>query len=245
MHERGKVDCNQGYEWWLIKEAKKRNPSILLYALSWGVPYWVGNGSYFSQDNIDYHVQWLRCASESHSLHVDYLGVWNERSWGTPADVISWRRALDTNGFGKTRLVLPDGWIIPSVISALQNVDNKGPFAQAVPILGAHYPCNSPYPQIMGMIVLFFLSLFFPFLISLFYFIFIYSFLSFSFSLSLLLCCSLISFFVFNSTLWVIFLSLSSFFFFSILSNISISIPKKKKNKNWVRPIGLLKTIPQ
>eukprot|EP01052_Picozoa_sp_SAG31_P021203 SAG31_NODE_1627_length_7705_cov_5.310939_8_plen_48_part_00 len=35
-----------------MKEAKKRNPAIKLYALSWGAPGWVGNGSYFSDDNI-------------------------------------------------------------------------------------------------------------------------------------------------------------------------------------------------
>ena len=32
-------------EWWLMTEAKKRNPNIALYALPWTFPGWVGNGT--------------------------------------------------------------------------------------------------------------------------------------------------------------------------------------------------------
>lgn len=59
-----------GYEWWLMVEAKKRNPDILLYALSWGVPGWIGNGSFFSQDNIDYHIKWLQGAKQVYGLDI-------------------------------------------------------------------------------------------------------------------------------------------------------------------------------
>jgi hypothetical protein len=31
------------YEWWLMTEAKKRNPDIKLYGLPWAYPGWVGN----------------------------------------------------------------------------------------------------------------------------------------------------------------------------------------------------------
>jgi hypothetical protein len=59
MHTRDDLNFNRGYEvirsfkphvqWWLMKEAKARNPDVKLFALSWGVPGWIGNGSYFSQ----------------------------------------------------------------------------------------------------------------------------------------------------------------------------------------------------
>ena len=62
MHERTDLNCNRGYEWWLLEEARKRNPEILTFGLSWAVPAWVGDDSYFSRDNIDYHVAWLECA---------------------------------------------------------------------------------------------------------------------------------------------------------------------------------------
>lgn len=33
---------NRGYEWWLMKEAKRRNPGIKLDVLQWGAPPWIG-----------------------------------------------------------------------------------------------------------------------------------------------------------------------------------------------------------
>ena len=44
MHSRDDEDYTRGYEWWLMKESKKRNPAVKLYALSWGAPGWCGNG---------------------------------------------------------------------------------------------------------------------------------------------------------------------------------------------------------
>lgn len=35
-------DYTRGYEWWLMKEAKKRNEEIKLDVLQWGAPYWIG-----------------------------------------------------------------------------------------------------------------------------------------------------------------------------------------------------------
>ncbi len=34
-------DSSRGYEWWLMAEAHKRNPHILLEILPWGAPRWV------------------------------------------------------------------------------------------------------------------------------------------------------------------------------------------------------------
>ena len=57
MHTKDDENYNRGYEWWLMKEAKARNPAIKLSALSWGAPGWVGNGQFFSDDNLDYHIK--------------------------------------------------------------------------------------------------------------------------------------------------------------------------------------------
>ena len=51
-------------------EAKKRNPNIKLYGLSWGVPGWIGGGNYFSQDNIDYHIKWIQGAKQVYGLGI-------------------------------------------------------------------------------------------------------------------------------------------------------------------------------
>src|ERR1035437_6361424 len=37
-HSRGSVDCNAGYEWQLMLQAKALNPGIKFYGLSWGAP---------------------------------------------------------------------------------------------------------------------------------------------------------------------------------------------------------------
>src|SRR2546423_7355266 len=37
-HTKGAINCDNGYEWWLMEQAKARNPAIKLYGLSWGAP---------------------------------------------------------------------------------------------------------------------------------------------------------------------------------------------------------------
>ena len=70
-------------EWWLMVEAKKRNPDIKLFTLAWTAPGWIGDGTrgpesqggYYSQDNIKYHLNWIKGAKETHNLTLDYMGV--------------------------------------------------------------------------------------------------------------------------------------------------------------------------
>ena len=64
-----------------MTEAKKRNPNIKLYGLSWGAPGWIGQtathneSNFYSADNIDYHLKWIQGARQYHNLTIDYLGV--------------------------------------------------------------------------------------------------------------------------------------------------------------------------
>lgn len=55
----------RGYEMWLLSEASKRNPDVQSFILSWGVPNWVGNGSFFSEENIEYQVGYAKCVRET------------------------------------------------------------------------------------------------------------------------------------------------------------------------------------
>ena len=96
-HTSGSVSCGSGYEWWLMEQAKARNPNIKLYGLAWGAPGWIGGGSFWSTDMINYLVSWLNCAA-SHGLTINYLGGWNERGYN-----ISWyeqlRSTLNADGY--------------------------------------------------------------------------------------------------------------------------------------------------
>ena len=52
-HTAADLDCNRGYEWWLMEQAKARNPAIRLAGLSWGAPGWIGNGNFWSTHMIN------------------------------------------------------------------------------------------------------------------------------------------------------------------------------------------------
>ena len=134
-HSRGSIDCNAGYEWWLMNQAKARNPNIKLYGLAWGAPGWIGGGNFWSADMINYLVSWLDCA-KSHGLTINYLGGWNERGYN-----IGWyeqlRSALTSAGYSSVQIVGADtDWSVANDLVSNQQ------FAQAVQIIGAHYPCG-------------------------------------------------------------------------------------------------------
>jgi len=81
MHTATDESYNRGYEWWLMEQAKARNPRIKLAALPWGAPHWVGNGNYWSRDMIDYMIKWLKHAKSDHHLTIDYVGGRNEKGY--------------------------------------------------------------------------------------------------------------------------------------------------------------------
>jgi galactosylceramidase len=146
MHDRGQLDCSGlQYEGFLIQEAKKRNPNILTYGLSWGVPGWVGNNTYYSAENIDYQTAWVTCVRQRTGFDIDYLGLWNEKPQ-PPNEiyVLSLKAALANAGFGKTKIIVMDGgWDVAEFQLAQTNVT----FAAAVYGAGLHYPCNKPHPE--------------------------------------------------------------------------------------------------
>ncbi|MFF7159406.1 ricin-type beta-trefoil lectin domain protein [Streptomyces sp. NPDC008139] len=135
QHTRTDLNCNRGYEWWLMEQAKARNPALKLYGLAWGAPGWIGNGNFWSTDMVNYLLSWLGCAKQ-HGLTIDYLGGWNERGYN-----VSWyeqlRSALNSNGYSNVKIVAADSdW------SVANDVNSNPAFASAVSILGTHYPCG-------------------------------------------------------------------------------------------------------
>lgn len=134
-HTRGTVDCGTGYEWWLMEQAKARNPAVKLYGLAWGAPGWIGNGNFWSQDMIDYLIAWMGCATQ-HGLKIDYLGGWNERGYNK-AWYENLHATLAAKGYGSTKIVGADSdW------SVAGDIRGDAAFAASVDIVGAHYPCG-------------------------------------------------------------------------------------------------------
>ena len=59
------------------KELQLRNPSIKTFGLSWGVPGWVGEGNFFSEDNIHYQGQWVECMKSAYNVSIDLIGTFH------------------------------------------------------------------------------------------------------------------------------------------------------------------------
>jgi hypothetical protein len=136
-HFRGDLDCNRGYEWWIMEEAKRRNPAIELMGLPWGAPGWIGNGTFLSDDLSDYLLSWLGCARQ-HNLTIDYLvPAQNERQWNA-ATTIAVRNALDANGYGDVKIEVAEDW----TYSPADQFAANPALRDAVDAIGVHYSCG-------------------------------------------------------------------------------------------------------
>jgi len=97
----------RGYEFWLMAEARKRNPQIILDCLPWGYPSWVGNR--FSQASADWFVAFLETAKKHFGLDINWISAAQNEN-GTDLNWIAnnLRPTLDAHGFSKVKLQAPD-----------------------------------------------------------------------------------------------------------------------------------------
>jgi galactosylceramidase len=106
-HYRGDYNYFRGYTWWVMKEAKKRNPQLSLDATSWSAPGYVGN--FWSQDMADYYVSWLEGLRRIHGLELDAIGCHNEK--GVSYDFAKMlRKSMNGRGFSNVKLHGFDNW---------------------------------------------------------------------------------------------------------------------------------------
>jgi hypothetical protein len=128
---------NRGYEWWLMEQARARNPNIKLYGLEWGAPGWF-KGGFWSQDNINYIINWLKHAQSDHQLHIDYIGGWNEKGYNK-----IWyenlKRTLQRNGL--TTKIVADDSTGNNAWDVATDMQDDPAFNKATDIVGEHYPC--------------------------------------------------------------------------------------------------------
>lgn len=143
MHTATDQNFTRGYEWWLMQQAKARNPNIKLYGLAWGAPGWIGttgatvydtSNRFWSQDMINYYIAWIKGASAHYNLTIDYIGGWNERGYNK-AFYENFKSALQANGLA-TRIVGADSdWSVADAMVA------DATFNASIDIVGVHYPC--------------------------------------------------------------------------------------------------------
>lgn len=150
----------RGYEWWLMEEAKKRNPEIQLDILQWGAPEWIGaeavedepgpgglsdeavkkrnRKKFYTQDNADYIVAFIRGAKEHHGLDIDFCGIWNEMPYDTEWIKLL-RATLDRANLDRVRIVAADQCTRKPWEIAKPMLEDKV-LMNAVYAIGGHYP---------------------------------------------------------------------------------------------------------
>ena len=134
-HARSAIERNyrRGYEWWLMQEARRRNPSIKLLALAWNFPAWVGKPN--SQATADYLVSFLTGAKREYDLAIDYIGIWNE----TPMDsgfIKLLRSTLDAAHL-QTKIIADD---LVNDWGIVDKMEADLELRAAVNVIATHYP---------------------------------------------------------------------------------------------------------
>lgn len=136
MHSINDENYSRGYEWWLMSEAKKRNPSITLDANAWGCPKWIGNNNFWSQDMCDYYTKWIKGLKSVYGLDLDAIGCRNEK--GVNEDFVKmFRNTLNKNGLSKVKIHAFDNWG-DRKFEWCKNMRNDSVLRASVDIMGAH-----------------------------------------------------------------------------------------------------------
>ena len=126
----------RGYEFWLMAEARKRNPKIILDCLPWCYPGWLSGR--FSQDSADWFAAFLEVAKKQYNLDLDWVGAaQNEK--GTKLEWVAntLRPTLDQHGFKDVKLQGPDDAIATWSIS--EELAKNPAYDKAIQAVTYHY----------------------------------------------------------------------------------------------------------
>lgn len=140
MRSRDDKNFHRGYEWWLMQEARKRNPKIILDTLPWGAPAWIDNGHLYSKDMAEYVAAFLEGGKKEYNLDIAYTGVWNETPYN--ADYVKTLHSVLRAAHLNTKIVCCDEypgegdgqWQIAKAMRQDAELRNS------VDVLSVHYP---------------------------------------------------------------------------------------------------------
>ncbi len=137
MHSRDDLDYQRGYTWWILREAKRRNPALTLDATAWSAPGWLGGGNFWSNDTIDYYIKWLEGLRSIHHLELDAIGCRNEK--GTDyAFAKALRKALDARGFSSVKLHGFDNWPPETKLAFVKDMESDPDLRAAIDVISGH-----------------------------------------------------------------------------------------------------------
>lgn len=135
-HTREDLNYSRGYTWWIMQEAKKRNPDLTLDGTAWSAPGWVGNGKFWSQDAADYYVSWLKGLRDVYGLEFTAIGCRNEKE--VSYDFVKrFRKTLDSNGFTHLKIHAFDNWY-KGKLDFVKDMFTDKELCDAIDIIGGH-----------------------------------------------------------------------------------------------------------
>ncbi len=135
-HTREDLNYSRGYTWWIMQEAKKRNPDLTLDGTAWSAPGWVGNGKFWSQDAADYYVSWLKGLRDVYGLEFTAIGCRNEKE--VSYDFVKrFRKTLDSNGFPHLKIHAFDNWY-KGKLDFVKDMFTDKELCDAIDIIGGH-----------------------------------------------------------------------------------------------------------
>ena len=126
----------RGYEFWLMKEARNRNPRIMLDCLPWSYPGWLRGR--FSQDATDWWVAFLQVARNQYQMEVDWISAaQNENGTDRNWIVNSVRPTLNDRGFPAVKIQAPD--CDKGFWAVFDEFEKDPAYRRAVEAVGYHY----------------------------------------------------------------------------------------------------------
>lgn len=138
---------SRGYEFWLMKEAKNRNPDMILEYLPWSFPGWL-KPTIFTQDSADYFVAFLDVAKRDWGLDIDWVAAAeNENDTDRDWLVNQMRPTLDARGYTNVKIQGPDDnsgdWQI------FEDLENDPEYRRVIKAVGYHYVTGREFTEDM------------------------------------------------------------------------------------------------
>lgn len=142
-----KNPVSRGYELWLMREAKDRNPDMILEYLPWSFPGYLKPDIY-TQESAEYFVSFLDVAKRDWDLDIDWVAAaenenYTDRDWL----VNEVRPLLDARGYKDVKIQGPDDnsgdWQI------FNELEKDPEFDEVIEAVGYHYVTGREFNENM------------------------------------------------------------------------------------------------
>lgn len=138
---------SRGYEFWLMKEARTRNPEVILEYLPWSFPGYLKPDIYTSE-SAEYFVTFLDVAKKQWGLDIDWVAAAENENYTNPNWLVNHvRPLLDARGYKNVKIQGPDDnsgdWKIFDEFETNQSLD------KVVKAVGYHYVTGREFTENM------------------------------------------------------------------------------------------------